>query len=631
MGLDIIPGYSPRSKRVPRYAVVITRNGEVVAKFDSVPLYRVIRLIIEHHVDIIAVDNIYELAKSTRDIAKLSKLIPSWCKIVEVTWTPSGYRDVESLAREQSLPAPGDPLTTALVNALLAERGFGKEIKLHADRVYIIVSKGRTPVQGGSSSDRFKRSIRASVLQAVKEIKEVLDENELDYDLVVKESEGGLERGFFIVYAPLERVQELVSRFEHKNIKVKIEPGVHVSYSRESKKKVILGIDPGINVGIAVLDLEGKPLLVKSYKTPDRELIIESILAIGKPIIVSVDVEKPPEYVKKISSLLDAILFTPEKDMSVDEKQKIVAKYTEKYNIEVDDSHARDALAAAIKAYGYFKPVIDEVLSKITGIDEIDKEEVITQVIRGKPLAEVLEEEFMKILWKNETKPKYTIQEKPTPTETTTPTTSRLHTRLVELKQMVKKLEAELARKDEEVRNLQLELAYLKKRPLGVECERKINQLQLEVETLSRLLEEKTRIIEYLRDKAALLEKLLIETASGHYTIACKSSSIEVCSSQPVYLDNPLNLNQAITYAKNMKTGIITPLKDSGLSWEEFRVPIVIGEVVLDLGNYVLVRSELLNEIKSLWAKIEELEDKERRERIRRLIREYQESRRKTE
>jgi predicted RNase H-like nuclease (RuvC/YqgF family) len=80
-----------------------------------------------------------------------------------------------------------------------------------------------------------------------------------------------------------------------------------------------------------------------------------------------------------------------------------------------------------------------------------------------------------------------------------------------------------------------------------------------------------------------------------------------------------------------MKTGIITPLKDSGLSWEEFRVPIVIGEVVLDLGNYVLVRSELLNEIKSLWAKIEELEDKERRERIRRLIREYQESRRKTE
>jgi len=317
--------------------------------------------------------------------------------------------------------------------------------------------------------------------------------------------------------------------------------------------------------------------------------------------------------------------------MSVDEKQKIVAKYTEKYNIEVDDSHARDALAAAIKAYGYFKPVIDEVLSKITGIDEIDKEEVITQVIRGKPLAEVLEEEFMKILWKNETKPKYTIQENPTPTETTTPTTSRLHTRLVELEQMVKKLEAELARKDEEVRNLQLELAYLKKRPLGVECERKINQLQLEVETLSRLLEEKTRIIEYLRDKAALLEKLLIETASGHYTIACKSSSIEVCSSQPVYLDNPLNLNQAITYAKNMKTGIITPLKDSGLSWEEFRVPIVIGEVVLDLGNYVLVRSELLNEIKSLWAKIEELEDKERRERIRRLIREYQESRRKTE
>jgi predicted RNase H-like nuclease (RuvC/YqgF family) len=169
MGVDIKPGYSPRSRRTPRYFVVVIRNSEVVAKYDDVPLYRLIRLIIEHHVDVLAVDNLYELTGSVRGLVKLSKLIPPWCKIVEVTWTPEGYKSTEVLAKEHGLPKPTDPESTAFLNAILAEKGFGREIKLHVDRVYVVVSKGRTPHQGGASSDRFKRGIRASVLQVVKE------------------------------------------------------------------------------------------------------------------------------------------------------------------------------------------------------------------------------------------------------------------------------------------------------------------------------------------------------------------------------------------------------------------------------------------------------------------------------
>jgi len=628
MGVDIKPGYSPRSRRTPRYFVVVIRNSEVVAKYDDVPLYRLIRLIIEHHVDVLAVDNLYELTGSVRGLVKLSKLIPPWCKIVEVTWTPEGYKSTEVLAKEHGLPKPMDPESTAFLNAILAEKGFGREIKLHVDRVYVVVSKGRTPHQGGASSDRFKRGIRASVLQVVKEIKEILDENKLDYDLVVKESEGGLERGFFIIYAPMEKVREIVPSIQHKNVKVKIEPALSGKSPIEPKKTVILGLDPGVSVGIAILDLNGQPLMVKSYKTPDRELIIDSILSHGKPIIVAVDVEKPPEYVKKIASLLDAILYTPEEDISVDEKQEIVAKYLEKFSIDVEDAHARDALAAAIKAYGHIKPIIDEVDSKIRGIVGISRDEVIGQVIRGRALSDVLEELFMKTLSRGE---ESRLEHREKPVKSSSEETQRLQLKIRELEQVIRRLERELERREEQIKNLELELNYLKKKPITIEeYERRIAQLKLEIELLRKSLDEKTRITEFFRDRIMLLERILVEMGKGEYILICKSSSMEACSGQPVFLDNPLHLEQAISYAKAWKTGIVTIAGTENLNWHDLRVPIVIEQPVLELGNYVLVKSTIIGEIKKQWGLIDELESKERRDRIIKMIKEYQESRRKT-
>lgn len=628
MGIDIKPGHSPRSNRPPRYAVVILRDGGVIDKLDNITLYNAIRLIIEYHVDVLAVDNLSEIAKNSRDLARLSKIIPSWCKVVEVTNTGDTYIKTEELAQRLGLGQTNlSPIDTALVVAYAAYKGIGKEVKLTSDRVYIVVSKGRTPTQGGSSTDRFKRSIRASVLQLVKEIKEVLDKNELDYDLVVKESDGGLERGFFIVYAPLEKVREIVSPLDHKNVKIKIKPAYRSKSIRELKRNVIVGIDPGASIGIAALDLDGNPLFVYSYKNPDREKVIETILAIGKPVIVSVDVAKPPEYAKKIASTLNAILYYPDEDLSVDEKQRLVNEYVASYNVEVPDTHARDALSAAIKAYKQVKPLIEEVESKIRGINGLNRDEVVLQILKGRPLSEVLEEAFMKILTRHESEEQRTRVERRKLT-VNTEDMQKLQARIIELENTVKRLEEALRARDELIENLELELRLLRRRPVSEEYDRKINQLQIENESLRKAITEKNSIIEFLRDKIMSLQRIIVDTALGKVTIACKSSCVNNCRNLPVYVDNALHIEECIKYAKMYRTGLIVSKEFETLNWDDIRVPIIRADPLLDLGEYVLVEESLVKEIDNTWRKIEEMEANERKERILRMIKEYQESRR---
>ena len=629
MGIDIKPGYSPRSSRAPRYAVVVLRDGHVIDKLDDAPLHTIIRYIVEYHVDILAVDNVSELAEDSRDMARLSRIIPSWCRVVEVTNTTGGFKSVSELAKEIGLQVkPSTPLDTALVNAYAAYRGYGKVIKLPPERVYVIVSKGRTPAQGGASSNRFKRSIRASILQLVRDVREALDKAGLDYDLVVKKSDGGLERGLFVVYAPMERVREAVSPVKSKNARILIKP---VSSSKpviRPRKAVIMGIDPGTSVGVAVIDFEGNPLIVKSYKNPDREQIINDVLVVGKPVVVAVDTARPPGYAKKVASLLGARLHTPEEDLGLEEKHKLVSEFAAERGVEIPDSHACDALAAALKAYGQIKPLIDEVESKIRGISGVNRDEIICQVLQGRPLSEVLEEAFHKVLAKGRKQPIYR-QLKASEKHHGEGGSARLQSKVSELENTVKRLEKEVKLRDELIEKLELELKLLKKKPVNEDCERRLNQLRVELEVLRRSVEEKLKLVEELKSKITRLETLIIGAAMGKYTLACKHQSLDSCNGMPVYVDNEANLHKCVEYARSSRTGVLVPAGFKPYQQGELRVPVLGVNVVLDLGNYVLVEGNVLEVIKSAWREIDELESRERRERILKMVREYQEARKR--
>ncbi|MEM1695849.1 MAG: DUF460 domain-containing protein [Desulfurococcaceae archaeon] len=624
MGIDIKPGYSPRSSREPRYAVVILRDDEVIRALDDVPLHIIVKLILEYHVDVLAVDSVQEIARSRRDIVKLSKVIPSWCKLVEVTRTDEGFISVQELAKSLNLGFDAtDPVKTALVNAYAASKGLGKEVPLYSGYTYVVVTKGRTPVQGGASASRFKRSIRASVLQLVKEVKNKLDEAKLEYDLVVKKSEGGLERGVFIVYAPPEIVKNVVSPAKSRNIRVVVKPApLRKSATGSRRRSLIVGIDPGTTIGVAALDLDGRPVLITSLRSPDREKLIELLMSKGKPVLLAVDTAKPPEYVKKISAMTNTQIYAPDRDLSTEEKQRMISEYISVFNIVVPDVHAGDALAAALKAYKLIRPLVEEVESKIRDIAGVERDVVVVEVLKGKPLTHVLEEIFAKILTskRNREVVYEEIREKPCPD------VEKLQAKQLELEALIRRLEEEIKSKDEIIRSLELELKMASKKTLSEECERRVNQLSSMVNHLRRVLEEKLKAMEVLSERNRKLEDLILELASGKLIVAIKNPR-NICPEHPVYVDDPKSIFLYVECAKSRKTAILVPV-GSKIDWMNLRVPVVEVSVVYDSSSYVIVDSKVLREARDMWRVIEEVEARERRERILKMIKEYQESRR---
>ncbi|MCC6034929.1 MAG: DUF460 domain-containing protein [Desulfurococcaceae archaeon] len=613
---------------MPKYSVVVLRDGVVYKEVENVPLYKVIRLILEYRADILAVDNLNEIVESPRDIAKLSKLIPPWCRVVEVAGVEQRLVEV---ARKFNIESPHlTPLQAARVCAYAALNGIGREVKLYVDRTYVVVSKGRTPIQGGSSSERFKRSIRACVLRVVKEVKETLEKNGLDYDLLVKKSRGGLEKGLFVVYASLERVREVISPLRSRNVKITVKPVLtSIPVTEESSSRlVILGVDPGTTIGIAVLDFTGKPLLVASGKVPDREQVVGEVLRFGKPVIIAVDTSKPPEFAKKLASKLGAILYTPEYDLTVEEKQKLSSEYSVLYTIDIPDSHARDALAGAIKAYRSFKPLIEEVESKTRGLRSVVREKIIVEVLRGKSLVEVLDEYFMRELSRD-----FKLRQK-TPlivksNERVKEDLDKLHSRIVELESIVKKLEEELKIRDKLIEELQIELKTVKKRDLSEECERRVQNLLLEIESLRKMLRDRENTLNSILQHVVSLEEAINRLIKGDLIGAVKASSLKntTCTSKPVYLDDLKFLsNELLECIKREKSVLLIP-PGVQIDWKVVKVPVVEVSPVLDFKDYVLVASNSLSNVKELWRTIEEFEAKERRRRIMEMIEEYKKSR----
>jgi len=632
LGVDIVPGSSPQSRRQPSYSAVVLRDGEIVASFEGIKLHRLLRLVLEYHVDIIAVDNIYELAPSTNSLRRIIELIPPGVKIVQTTGSPQESRSIEEVAREIGLPGVNaSPIKTAYINAMAAYRGLGYEVRLFSEKTKIVITRGRSISQGGMSRDRFVRSVRASILQATREVKGILDENRLDYDMVIKKSQGGLEKSVFIVYAPREKLYGLIKPFKYKNVKILVKPytsrdvlGIEQAGSREP---VIVGIDPGMSMGIAILSLDGEPRLVTSIKNPDRDEVVNVVNKYGEAVVVATDVTRPSETVIKLASMLNATLYVPDKDISIDEKNKIAREFMEKYMIDVPDAHGRDALSAAVKAYNSYKNTIEEVKSKISGIEGIDRLRIIAEVIKGRPLAEVLEEYFEKKLPSQHSD----VSQVKTVVETHSECT-RLREKINTLEALVRRLIEESEKKDLYIRDLELELKLMRSRkPGSEEYERKINMLQNELDTLRRRLEDKDAVLRELYEKLLALEDYILKLGRGELVMLPKLSYVRSDGSWDfpgVYMEKAIEIPRDIRELIEKRRGFIAssiievdPLKE--------KIPVVKPDLLIDLGEYVLVERGIIGKAQELWRRIDYMVESERHESIIRMIEEYQKSRMK--
>jgi len=390
LGLDII------SRNPKRFAVVAWFNGRLEKKGEFT-YYRLVRFIKAKKPHIVVMDNIYELG-SDREVMRFIRALPQGTKLVQVTGRPGEQISLWNLARENGIKLGDkfDPYEEAKTCALLAAKGVGHEVVAFEDEVTVKVVRGRSQGKGGWSQDRYRRRVHNLIQNKVREIEEGLRRANIPFDLEVEERDYGISRGEFRIYASREELAGLIKPMHGGDVEVRIEPverknlefvPLRGERAIVERKNVIVGLDPGITVGIGVVDLEGNVVAVYSERNMAISDIFRFISEVGHPIIIATDVTPAPGLVEKISRSFKAILFTPREDLRVEEKTELLRNL----GIEVEDDHQRDALAAAYKAYLRLKPKLEHIDARLRSLGlERKGNEIKALVLQGYNLGEAI-------------------------------------------------------------------------------------------------------------------------------------------------------------------------------------------------------------------------------------------------
>ncbi|MBS7287586.1 MAG: DUF460 domain-containing protein [Candidatus Freyarchaeota archaeon] len=401
LGVDILPASSPSSKTPPKYAAFLLENGEG-RLYDRLSKRELIALINSVKPDIVAMDNVFELASNQKGIISFMASCPPFTRLVQVTGSPvSGALPLSVVASQNGFQVGElSPAKAAEVCARLAANGVGYVVRVFENETRIVVARGRCPGHGGWSSERFKRRMYNLILQTTKEIQRRLDEAGIEYDLHVEEVEGGAKRSKFTVYAERSVVNRIVKPYRG-DIIVAIQP---ILLERlewiplaqgptmlAPKKWLIIGIDPGVTCGVAVLDLNGNLLLLESEKDLSRMTLVRKITSLGIPVLLASDVNPPPSLLEKLAGMLNSRVFCPPRSLTVSEKRELVQKFVEEKHVKVLDSHQRDALASALKAFHTFKNKFERAEAKARSLGHrLPSDQLKVMVLRGLSVSEAI-------------------------------------------------------------------------------------------------------------------------------------------------------------------------------------------------------------------------------------------------
>ena len=373
--MDIASG-SPGSRRDPSYSLVIL-EGDATALHHMISRHKLIRMIRERQPEMVAMDNVHELAQSHKDLINLLRRLPPSTKLVQVT---GGDRpeSLVRLARWNGITFDRTkPLEEAEASARLAARGVGAVVSAFEDKTLIKVSRRRSLGRGGWSQNRYTRKIHGAVMALAREVEKQLREAGLEYSLRAVEGLGGFTRAEFVVEASRDKVHINPGYSVDAQLKMQsIErPALQYKPLLHRRGYIIVGLDPGTTTGIAALNLRGELVDLISSRAMSSSDVIEWIAARGRSLIVATDVSPTPGAVEKVKRAFNAVLFSPGADMAGEEKIALGRELGYK------NDHERDALAAALAAFRKYKNKFIQVEKKAPA--EVDPDEIKALVVRG--------------------------------------------------------------------------------------------------------------------------------------------------------------------------------------------------------------------------------------------------------
>ncbi|OPY52808.1 MAG: hypothetical protein A4E49_01761 [Methanosaeta sp. PtaU1.Bin112] len=374
-GVDIASG-SPSARRMPSYDLVILEEANATG-FHMISRHKLIRLIRERQPEIVAMDNLHELAADRRELIDILRRMPPSTKMVQVTGAERPQSLIK-LARYHGISFDRtNPLEEAEVCARLAAKGVGVVLSAFQERTWIKVSRRRSLGRGGWSQNRYTRKIHGAVMGLAREVEKQLREAGLQYSQRAVEGLGGYTRAEFVVEAPREMVHINPGYYSDAQLLVQSMERPELQYKPLLQRRgyIIVGLDPGTTTGIAAINLRGELVDLISSRAMSSSDVIEWIAARGRSLLVATDVFPTPGAVEKVKRAFNAVLYSPGADIPAEEKIALGREFNYR------NDHERDALAAAISAFKKYKNKFMLVEKKTPS--EVDPDEVKALVVRG--------------------------------------------------------------------------------------------------------------------------------------------------------------------------------------------------------------------------------------------------------
>ncbi|MEM2136653.1 MAG: DUF460 domain-containing protein [Candidatus Methanomethylicia archaeon] len=663
-GVDLMPMSTPIKRSQPRYAVVILRDGKIDSRFEDVGKWKLLKLIWNFKPSIVATDNIYEFASSTSKLINFIKSFPSSVKIVQVTRVSGGFKPLSLLAREHELFNGGklSPMVSAEVSARLASFGVGSEIIFLKNETRIVVSRGRSIGEGGMSEDRYERKIKASIHNAYTTIKSILDSIGVEYDVFFSRGKFGMNKCTFIVYASKNYLRGLIRNvsigdvcirvYEDSSNKILFKPlsicGIKDDTSMEY---LIVGIDPGIVTGLAILDLNGKMLYVNSKRNWSRNDIISEVAKFGDPILVASDVHPPATFVVKLASIWGAKIAELDKSLSVSEKRNLFIKYIEDFQLNLNlNVHERDALVSAVKAFYSLKNVFSKADAHLVEWSvNVSRKALRALIIKGYNIKQAVEmligakdvEASMEVKFESPMKGSTTIsddvEDLKRKLELEEEKVENLISQRDELMVKVNDLKNEIDRLNNIVASLSSEVSYKLKR------DREISNMESRLNEMQSLYSSLRSDYESLKDKVKCWNDFMLKIVRGEITVLKPIKNLtfddvnnsirqyNIVKGDVVFVYD-LSICDEEALKKLLNIGCVaivsssSPSKHVGTLLEDNGIPFIEASMVSlkFFDDYPYVNSDVLRSIlDKVSRELREKLDLKRREQFKRLFDEY--------
>ena len=384
-GIDIRKGNIKSTTVHPRFSLTEVEDGRIVSEEKSISIPRLFRLMRQKKPAVLAVDSVQEIAGNDAGLWRFMASMPAETSLVQVTGDSVTMESLPVIAARYNLKFDKtNPAEEARVSALIASYGGGYEVLAFEGVTTVIVSRARSPGHGGWSQNRYVRKIHGGVKTKAREIEVKLKEAGLSYTTSAKEAFGGVSRILFEVKAERAKVPVASARCGDIQIRVIPKRRDKILYVPRDEKNpyVIVGVDPGTTVGVAVLGLDGTLLHLESVRAQSPAELISVISGIGIPVLVATDKAEMPAGVEKIRRVFGAVGWTPKKDVLIKEKYAAAKEYA------FADDHQRDSLSAALMAYKSYLPKFENIRRRIPRGADVNA--VFAGIIRGKTIDEIL-------------------------------------------------------------------------------------------------------------------------------------------------------------------------------------------------------------------------------------------------